>query len=35
MVTSMGSVYSAGEGMDGALGLGYMHDSDTFRLVEW
>lgn len=31
----MGSVYSAGDGTDGALGLGVRDSSDAFRLVEW
>ncbi|CAM9454205.1 unnamed protein product, partial [Ectocarpus sp. 12 AP-2014] len=31
----MGSVYSAGDGTDGALGLGGRESSDAFRLVEW
>eukprot|EP00752_Nemacystus_decipiens_P007119 g6377.t1 len=35
LVTSMGSVYSAGDGTDGALGLGVRESSDAFRLVEW
>ncbi|CAM9411965.1 unnamed protein product [Ectocarpus sp. 13 AM-2016] len=35
LVTGMGSVYSAGDGMDGALGLGGRESSDAFRLVEW
>lgn len=35
LVTGMGSVYSAGDGTDGALGLGVRESSDAFRLVEW
>eukprot|EP00903_Cladosiphon_okamuranus_P005884 g5820.t1 len=35
LVTGMGSVYSAGDGTDGALGLGVRESSDSFRLVEW
>ncbi|CAM9808914.1 unnamed protein product [Ectocarpus sp. 6 AP-2014] len=35
LVTGMGSVYSAGDGTDGALGLGDRESSDEFRLVEW
>lgn len=35
LVTSLGSVFSAGDGTDGALGLGGRESSDAFRLVEW
>ncbi|CAM9717326.1 unnamed protein product, partial [Ectocarpus sp. 4 AP-2014] len=35
LVTGMGSVYSAGDGTDGALGLGGRESSGAFRLVEW
>lgn len=35
LVTGMGSVYSAGDGTDGALGLGGPQSSEAFRLVEW
>lgn len=35
LVTSMGCVYSAGEGIDGALGHGGQESSADFRLVEW
>jgi len=31
----MGSVYSAGDGTDGALGMGGRESSEAFRLVEW
>ncbi|CAM9544121.1 unnamed protein product, partial [Hapterophycus canaliculatus] len=35
LVTGLGSVYSSGDGTDGALGLGGRASSETFRLVEW
>eukprot|EP00903_Cladosiphon_okamuranus_P011363 g10711.t1 len=35
LVTGMGSVYSAGDGTAGALGLCARESSDAFRLVEW
>lgn len=35
LVTGMGSVFSAGDGTDGALGLGGRESSEAFRLVEW
>ncbi|CAM9331727.1 unnamed protein product [Ectocarpus sp. 12 AP-2014] len=35
LVTGMGSVYSAGDGTDGGLGLGGRESSDAFHLVEW
>lgn len=35
MVTSMGTIYSSGEGSDGALGHGGQQNSDEFRLIEW
>ncbi|CAM9859255.1 unnamed protein product [Scytosiphon promiscuus] len=35
LVTGMGSVYSAGDGTDGALGLGGPQSTESFRLIEW